>query len=566
MIWQLFCKQVIDPPTFAISKAIERVNTTSLFADPDRMKANGQTFVVNTNYRISPLKVLEDGTNPSKGTFKDIRYTVESAPDGWFVGAENGEISGVFSATGPQTIKLFAVDKGNQKALVEEYKFDVQDPPTFTISTGTTRVSTSNEFTDPDMMKVDGEAFIVNTSYRISPLRVLEDGTEPSKGGFKDITYKIEDAPPGWFVSNTNGEITGVFSTTGPQTMKLFAVDRGNQKALVEEYTFDVQPPPVFQVAAFRHYMPENKTFDFSAGDPISNDAGASASNRFAGTSPAARGLQYYDERLPKTHTNTSRQLVYFNTTVQLPPIRILDPPAQNVTFTVEGMPDGFYINPNTCEILGRPVEPGETTTATVFAINQGGQRALLETIEFKVVLPDTGAGANGPHEQTCQNGGVLLDGRRFDSAFTCKCSANCIRATTARSTRTARRVKSRPPAAAKIACLVRPRAATKHGASCLATGRAPSKRAVFAASPSSPTKRSTSPAPSRPVCTRLRYRWGCDPCSPCIPPRFNPHGSSWLGWTPRTWEICSKGCPPTLGWSSCRQPRCRPLPRAAVR
>ena len=57
--------------------------------DPD---ANTQ-YVVGTNYRIMPRRLLERGTVPSTGTFTDSRFTIENAPDGWFVNAMTGEIS-----------------------------------------------------------------------------------------------------------------------------------------------------------------------------------------------------------------------------------------------------------------------------------------------------------------------------------------------------------------------------------------------------------------------------------------------------------------------------------------
>ena len=109
----------VAPPVFDLkldNRTRERTGTK--FTDPE---APGLKYYAGDSYRISPYKLLTT-TTPSQGNVSDIRYTVEGAPDGWFVGAESGEIAGSFSSTGLQNISLYAVDKCSQRKLVQNYK------------------------------------------------------------------------------------------------------------------------------------------------------------------------------------------------------------------------------------------------------------------------------------------------------------------------------------------------------------------------------------------------------------------------------------------------------------
>ena len=58
---------------------------------------------------------------------------MDGAPDGWFVGTDNGQITGVFDKPSevnkPITMTLNAVDEGGQIASVENYTFTVVKPP-----------------------------------------------------------------------------------------------------------------------------------------------------------------------------------------------------------------------------------------------------------------------------------------------------------------------------------------------------------------------------------------------------------------------------------------------------
>ena len=50
------------------------------------------------------------------------------------------------------------------------------------------------------------------------------------------------------FIDTETGIIFGTFATSRNYTMVVKAVDTASKRALVEEYTFDVQDPPKFTV------------------------------------------------------------------------------------------------------------------------------------------------------------------------------------------------------------------------------------------------------------------------------------------------------------------------------
>ena len=423
----------------AVDRTGPRVREGNLFTVP----TNQTVYTVGKNYRIARRRLIKDGTMLSAGAFDDITYSISGAPDGWFVASDTGEVTGVFAAATPRDspikIVLIVTDGGGQTDVVDEYFFNVVEPPTFIPNVMPTRVAQDEngaEYTDPDVMAANNLVYFVGKTYRISPKQIKESGTQVSTGDFADIRYTIEVAgnSTGWLVDTKRGNIAGSFTTPGTEAISLIALDGSKRRHLVENYTFVIEQPSAFNVSSYRYYAPKNRTFAFGASDPISNDAKASRENQFPQSSIPSRaatiaGVRYYDMHLTNTHTGPSRQLVYFNTTLQLPPIRIIDPPVLygSATYTITNAPKGFFIDPTSGEVLGRPITLGEETTAEVYAIKDGVQ-VLLERIHFKVVLPDTSADSNGPNKSPCQNGGVPDDtgngGTRFDSKYTCKCSA----------------------------------------------------------------------------------------------------------------------------------------------
>ena len=118
----------VVPAEFKVNVSDARVQPLQggKHTDPD---TRTRAYIVGTNYRILPRTLLEHGTEPSKGTFNDTRYTIENAPDGWFVSAKTGEISGAFGARGVYEIGLFAYDKAGLRGHIQTYNFTVRAPP-----------------------------------------------------------------------------------------------------------------------------------------------------------------------------------------------------------------------------------------------------------------------------------------------------------------------------------------------------------------------------------------------------------------------------------------------------
>ena len=76
---------------------------------------------------------------------------------GRFVSTRTGEITGKFgedTADGDQlAFTLLAVDAGGQTAVVEEYTFELADPPTFSVTTADQRTAVGGDFDDYDQLQ-----------------------------------------------------------------------------------------------------------------------------------------------------------------------------------------------------------------------------------------------------------------------------------------------------------------------------------------------------------------------------------------------------------------------------
>eukprot|EP00729_Bicosta_minor_P010315 gene10315-7033_t len=100
-----------------------------------------------------------------------------------------------------------------------------------------------------ETLKTVNHAFFTeNETLWIRGVSIDETLTKVSSGTVDDITYKLEGAPPGFFLSSdNNGEIFGYLSMNGTSeekieyTVKLFAVDANSVKVLVDEFSLTVQ-------------------------------------------------------------------------------------------------------------------------------------------------------------------------------------------------------------------------------------------------------------------------------------------------------------------------------------
>lgn len=394
---------VVNPPKFELAKGTRRTRSGSAFTDPAEMQ--DQPYIVNRNYRIAPIELIESKTNVSAGDFDNITYTVEGAPDGWFVGAQNGEISGTFAAKGNPEIRLYAVDAGNAKVLVEIYTFAVEEPKSFEVRVDTDgpRASAGAKYDDPDTPP--NREFITGVSYRIAPRTLIADETNVSAGYFENITYALSGAPDGWFVGTDSGEITGVFASVADGgeviTIKLNAVDKGGETALVEEYSFSVVNPPKLELK-----WSEDRT-----------QAGAEFTN-------------------PQEMTDTFYAV---DDTYQLPPRTVLTTTQLSAgeglgsiryALALGGtVPEGLFLNTITGEILVKFVarDQGKTYNVSLEVVDQGNQRATLETMTMRVKYRDVedldNEASFGPTQNACANGVKSDDSNEFDGSYTCDCT-----------------------------------------------------------------------------------------------------------------------------------------------
>ena len=106
------------------------------------------------------------------------------------------------------------------------------------------------------------------------------------------------------------------------------------------------------------------------------------------------------------------------------------------VSFRLDPVPPGFFMNTETGEVLGVPaLRPGQLSynrTSTLYAVTSGLADKVLGTIDFDFAVRDVdpGSSAVGPDGLDCVNGGVrnesgLDDGIiEFDGRHGCDCSA----------------------------------------------------------------------------------------------------------------------------------------------
>lgn len=188
-----------------------------------------------------------------------------------------------------------------------------------------------------------------------------------------------------------------------------------------------------FEVLEFEHYIPSSKhetryAFSVSKSDPLNNDPLRPV---MIGSPDEQQQPPYFGAR--KARLITSYQTLYADVSVLLPPIRLINVLGNTssinaISFTVGGVSDDFFINPETGAIFAKPSLPGNglvtshNYTAVVHAVDGDGSRAKVETIVFTVIKEDTITPANGPGKHDCRNGD-RIDGTKFDGAFTCSCT-----------------------------------------------------------------------------------------------------------------------------------------------
>lgn len=100
-----------------------------------------------------------------------------------------------------------------------------------------------------------------------------------------------------------------------------------------------------------------------------------------------------------------------------------------DITYSLEGAPEGLYLQPATGELFGTFKATGDRNVTvwehnvTMYAVDHLGARTPMETITFRAMRADVDVPTNGPGGRACVNGGTPVDGVKLDQNFTCDCS-----------------------------------------------------------------------------------------------------------------------------------------------
>jgi hypothetical protein len=230
----------------------------------------------------------------------------------------------------------------------------------------------------------------------------------PANNDFAKITFKrrfvssasfVSTGPPGlWLVDTETGAMLANPTTIGHYKVQLLAVDGRGAEVEVRSWSFKVVEQEVFRV----------DTWEWNT-------------NGIATIKP-----KDYVYRTKASATTGNPPKIYgVGGTYQFPQIEIpLDArhhAYDDITFTMDGAPDGVLIDPKSGYIKGTPTNASDTIQAmNIYAVNGKGEPTAdpLQTILF-----DVREGPNGTH---CKNGGVNVrypeSHTDFAASFKCDC------------------------------------------------------------------------------------------------------------------------------------------------
>ena len=339
------------------------------------------------------------------------------------VDRDTGEIVAVPAETGNYTLWYIAyeadpaskfgeaVDRDNiphefDQVVLAVWEFDVIEKPTFELALvdandaehARTYPANSSKaaYTTPPTDDPDA-VYYVGDSYKFAP-RSIAGTTNVSAGDLDDITYTLSaDAPLSMFVQASNGVIFGQFEQPKKYDFQLIAVDKGGVRQVVETFSF----PGVVERETFK--VPDegwrwNTTARLGIDDASAFTDGT-VPDKIYGVGGTYRFAPITISRASGEHTGDG---------------------FKNVTFTIEGAPNGMLIDPADGFIEGTLAPVEKVSMMHVYAVDGVGARSLLTTIAL-----DARKGPNGTH---CENGGEIVELETTDSnfatSFACDCSA----------------------------------------------------------------------------------------------------------------------------------------------
>jgi hypothetical protein len=479
---------VLDRPVFDIAVGSSRVKTGSEFADPS--PDTSSSFYVGESYRFSPLELLQATTIVSAGLFDNITFTLV-AEDGWFVSAQTGEIFGQFGVVGTHRMQLYAVDLAGKQALVEGMTFLVVTRPVFAVNTTNFDPSLlsfqdvgleleSTEILEP----LASIQYAIGSTVKIPQLNVPTSAlfVNPAFGDFSKITYRrtfnaaneTVNNPGLWLVDTETGEMLAQPERAGNYSVSLMATDGLGEGVVVRNWTFEVllrdtdvvrYGPNSSDCANKGSRVDDVNIFDrqfecncLGTGYEGNNCEikiqpkvcathaalvdGLCIPFQLAVDRDGARngevGAEFTDPSTMHDQYYTVREFASY----RIAPLAIDDTLTNyslgnqsDITYTMVGDTDGFFLNTKTGQMLGTFENFDEDKSATkvysitLEAVDGSGLHQDLETIQMLVRYPDLQVDEYGPHNKTCQNNGTRMDGvdgsgNRFDQSFVCKCTS----------------------------------------------------------------------------------------------------------------------------------------------
>jgi serine/threonine protein kinase len=290
-------------------------------------------------------------------------------------------------------------------------------------------------YTDPTLSN-----YFVGDTYKFAPRTIDHAQTSVSTLFVDNITYTLsDDAPDSMYIQAENGVIFGEFAEALEYRFQLIAVDAGGQKQVVENYTFLVTVRDDFRVASYEYYIPEARSesaYAFSTTNDTSIDNDPCHPPGPTDLCTRALSKQPYFGIRNVSEAVVSYQTLYAGVTVSLPPInqiRASNNASSKFTFTMIDAPPGFFIDPQTGELVGVPrlnrtskADEDNQYITTLFAVDRSGGKAPLETIQFTVIpnfdYVDVDTPNRGPNNKVCEHG-TIRDGDPFDNKYTCDCT-----------------------------------------------------------------------------------------------------------------------------------------------
>eukprot|EP00729_Bicosta_minor_P003171 gene3171-4881_t len=170
-----FDLKLLDPPMRQISGA--------QYIDPSATTVSD--YVVNENYKISRLQLDEAKTILSDGgPTNSLKYTLDGAPDSWFVSAKTGTITGQFETAGIYSFSLVAADGRKEEQVVETFSFTVVEKKAFKVDGFTRRPSQSRDYTATDYTDPTATTtYAVGDTYRFGSIKVTDTSGTASEPG-----------------------------------------------------------------------------------------------------------------------------------------------------------------------------------------------------------------------------------------------------------------------------------------------------------------------------------------------------------------------------------------------